>query len=87
MDTKTAARHSLCIILISQAVSVLYSFISASVPSVSVLMLAVMVAGGIGGGVIGRRINRRLSGEDVHKLFIGLTVVIMGICVYNMLCA
>lgn len=50
-------------------------------------MLLVMVAGGIGGGVLGRRINRRLSGEDVHKLFIGLTVVIMGICVYNMLCA
>ena len=65
----------------------LYSFISASVPPVSLLMLLVMVAGGIGGGVLGRRINRRLSGEDVHKLFIGLTVVIMGICVYNMLCA
>lgn len=87
MDTKTAARHSLCIILVSQAVSVLYSFVSASAPPVSLLMLLVMVAGGIGGGVLGRRINRRLSGEDVHKLFIGLTVVIMGICVYNMLCA
>lgn len=85
MDTKTAARHSLCIILISQAASLLYSFSSGSVPSVSALMLLVMVAGGVGGGVLGRQINRRLSGAAVHRLFVALTFVIIGICVYNML--
>lgn len=85
MDTKTAARYSLCVILISQLAALLYSFISATVPDVSPAVLAVMAAGGILGGVIGRRINRRISGEDVHKLFIVLTVVIMGICLFNIL--
>jgi len=83
MDTKTAARHSLVIILISQAVSVLYSLLSKSVPDVSLLMLVVMAAGGIGGGVIGRKVNKKLTGEGVHKLFLALTLVILGISAYN----
>lgn len=85
MDTKAAARHSLCVILISQAASLIYSLLSSSIPAVSPIMLLVMALGGIGGGMLGGRINRRLSGDSVQKLFVCLTLVILGICVYNML--
>lgn len=86
MDTKTAAKHSLVIILVSQLASLAYSLLSHSIPSVSLFMLAVMAMGGIGGGVLGRMANRRLSGEGVHRLFLIITLVIIGICVYNITC-
>lgn len=35
------------------------------------------------GGMGGRVLNRRLSGEQVTRLFIGLMLVIVGICLYN----
>ena len=43
-----------------------------------------MVAGGILGGAGGRIVNRKMDGAMVNKLFIGLMVVIMLICIYNM---
>jgi uncharacterized membrane protein YfcA len=42
-----------------------------------------MVAGGIGGGIVGRKLNKKMDNRAVDKLFIGLMVLIVGICVYN----
>jgi uncharacterized membrane protein YfcA len=38
---------------------------------------------GIGGGAIGRKCSKRLSAASVDKLFIGLQLVIVLICLWN----
>lgn len=87
MDTKTAARNSLCIILFSQAGALLYALLMQRVPPVPPLLLFVAVFGGLLGGIFGRRINQKLSSVSIKKLFLALTVGILCICVYNMLSA
>ena len=83
MDTKTAAANSLYIILFSQAASLTATLVTRSVPEFGVLALALMVAGGIGGGIVGRKLNKKMDNKAVDKLFIGLMVLIVAICVYN----
>lgn len=83
MDSKTAAANSLYIILFSQAASLLATLVTASVPDFRILALILMVAGGIGGGIVGRSFNKKMDNRAVDKLFIGLMVVIIAICVYN----
>lgn len=83
MDTKTAAANSLYIILFSQAASLLTTLVTASVPEFQALALVLMVAGGIGGGIVGRCLNKRMNNRAVDKLFVGLMVLIVAICVYN----
>ena len=82
MDTKTAAANSLYIILFSQLASLIATLIS-GVPEFRILALILMVAGGIGGGIVGRKLNKKMDNKAVDKLFIGLMVLIVGICVYN----
>ena len=82
MDTKTAAANSLYIILFSQVASLIATLIS-GVPEFRIIALAMMVAGGIGGGIVGRALNKKMDNRAVDKLFIGLMVLIVGICVYN----
>ena len=83
MDTKTAAANSLYIILFSQAASLLATLLTRSVPDFRIPALLLMVAGGIGGGIVGRMLNKKMDNWAVDKLFIGLMVLIVGICVYN----
>lgn len=82
MDTKTAAANSLYIILFSQMASLIATLIS-GVPEFRIPALLLMVAGGIGGGIVGRSLNKKMDNRAVDKLFIGLMVLIVGICVYN----
>ena len=82
MDTKTAAANSLYIILFSQLASLIATLIS-GVPEFRILALILMVAGGIGGGIVGRKLNKKMDNRAVDKLFIGLMVLIVGICIYN----
>ena len=82
MDTKTAAANSLYIILFSQVASLIATLIS-GVPEFRIFALALMVAGGIGGGIVGRSLNKKMDNRAVDKLFIGLMVLIVGICIYN----
>ena len=82
MDTKTAAANSLYIILFSQVASLIATLIS-GVPEFRIVALALMVAGGIGGGIVGRKLNKKMDNRAVDKLFIGLMVLIVGICIYN----
>jgi uncharacterized membrane protein YfcA len=85
MDTKTAAANSLYIILFSQAASLIATLVTRSVPEFGVLALVLMVAGGIGGGIVGRKLNKKMDNKAVDKLFMGLMVLIVAICVYNAL--
>ena len=82
MDTKTAAANSLYIILFSQAASLIATLVS-GLPEFRVLALVLMVMGGFGGGIVGRSLNKKMDNKAVDKLFIGLMVLIVGICVYN----
>lgn len=84
MPTKRAAQSSLYIILFSQATSTIASLASGGAAGVDIVMLAVMACCGILGGFAGRKVNSKIDDKAVDKLFIGLMVVIMGICVFNM---
>lgn len=83
MDTKTAASNSLYIILFSQIASLLATVVGGNIPDFRLVTLILMVCGGIGGGVVGRGLNKKLRASAVDILFIGLMVVIIGICIYN----
>lgn len=88
METKEAAQNSLYIIFISQIAGTIYSFISGSIPAnIPLDLLLFMAAGGIAGGIVGRMINHRISSRVVERLFIGLQIVICGICLYNFFAA
>ncbi len=83
METKTAAQNSLYIILFSQAASLLFTVLTGCVPEFPAVLFGCMVCCGILGGVVGRRINKKIDGQAASRLFLGLLVVIMGICCYN----
>lgn len=83
MDTKKAVSNSLYVILFSQIANLLVTVLGGSVPNFDPLTLILMMAGGIGGGIIGRIVNKRVTASTVDKLFIGLMVGIMLLCVYN----
>lgn len=83
MDAKTAALHSLYIILFSQTASLATTLLSASVPVFGWVTLIAMALGGVLGAFSGRSLNRRLSNQGVDKLFMGMLVIILGICLYN----
>ena len=82
MDSKTAAANSLYIILFSQLASLISTILS-GLPEFRLPVLALMVAGGIGGGIVGRSLNKKMDNRAVDKLFIGLMMLIVLICVYN----
>ena len=85
MDTKTAAQNSLYIILFSQIASLVNTLATGSVPEFAIGLVVIMVGCGILGGAAGRMINRRMDAGMVNRLFIGLMIAIMMICVYNMI--
>ncbi len=85
MDTKTAAQNSLYIILFSQIASLINTLATGNVPEFGIELLVIMVLCGILGGAAGRIVNRRMEASMVNQLFIGLMVVIMLICVYNII--
>ncbi|SFP36792.1 hypothetical protein SAMN05216343_106137 [Oscillibacter sp. PC13] len=83
MGTKIAVANSLFIILLSQSTNLAKSFLSGSIPTISPFVIFLMVLGGIAGGAIGRKCSKRLSAASVDKLFIGLQLVIVLICLWN----
>lgn len=83
METKKAAANSLYIIMFSQVASFVTSCVKHTIPDFPWLYLVVMVAAGVLGGIVGSRINKRISTETTDKLFGGLLVVIIFICIYN----
>lgn len=85
MDAKTAALHSLYIILFSQTASLITTFAGGSVPPFSPVVLVLMALGGVLGAMLGRSLNRRMSNRGVERFFQGVLVMILCICVYNIL--
>ncbi len=83
MNTKIAAQNSLYIILFSQITSLFNTLFTHTVPEFHVILLILMASGGLLGGIVGRKINKQIDSNTVNKLFIGIIVAIMFICIYN----
>ena len=91
MPTKTAAQNSLYMILISQIASLIVTFVKGSVPEALYkdvdpglwVMLIGMMLCGVYGGIVGKKINKKIPSSTVDKLFVGLIIVIMGLCCWN----
>lgn len=82
-DTKTAAKHSLFVIVLCQGMSLLTTIAAGNVPGFSWFSLCLMVAAGICGGMAGRKINKKLDNKKVDRLFIGFQAVVILICGVN----
>lgn len=83
METKEAAQTSLYIIMFSQIASLCFTILSRQLPIFNIYVLIAMSCMGVLGGIIGRTVNRKIDSAVVDKLFMGMNVVIMGICIYN----
>ena len=83
MDTKKAAANSLYCILFSQAASFLSTAVQGKIPDFPWVLLILMIAGGVLGGMLGSKLNEKLNAKQVEKLFTGLLVLIILICIYN----
>lgn len=83
MDTKRAAANSLYIILFSQLSSFAASCVKHTIPEFPWHYLPLMLAGGVLGGLLGSKINKTISSAATDKLFSGLLIIIILICVYN----
>lgn len=84
MDSKTAAKNSLYIILVSQFTSLLSTFWNKTVPDFQVSVLVLMIVGGIVGGIIGSNLSMKLRTVQVEKVFTILLFIIIGINLYNL---
>ena len=83
MSTKQAAVNSIFIILLSQTASLIMTIVTHTVPNFSWGNLIAMVSAGALGGFLSACLHKKLSSELTDRLFIGLLIVIIGICVYN----
>lgn len=91
MPTKMAAQNSLYMILVSQAASLVMTFLKGSIPSeffvsgnIGIwIMLVGMMLCGIYGGILGKKINKKIPSETVDKLFILSIALILLLCLYN----
>ena len=83
MNTKTAALNSIYMIFFAQTASLLFTFITSSVPDTNILALSIMIISGIMGGFIGRKINKRMSGKAVDILFCCMLIIITCISIFN----
>ena len=81
--TKVAVKNSLFMVFLCQLASLLYTIFSGKVPEIPVILLIIMSAGGVLGGIIGRAINKKIDEGVVDKLFTGLMLLIIAICIYN----
>ena len=85
MGIKEAASNSLCIILISQVASLIFSAVTGAVPECSRIIVFGLSSLGILGGVVGRTLNQRISSCCVDRLFMAAMAGIMVICLISFL--
>lgn len=83
MDTKSAVKGSLYIIMFSQGASILSTILLNRIPEFEWILIILMVLSGIVGADVGHRINKKLNAEHVDKLFIMLMISIIMINFYN----
>ena len=83
MSTKVAVENSLYVIFVSQVFSILYAYISGSIPKFEIFILLFMIFGGISGGIVGRILKKKLTDKMVEKLFIIFMIIMLVINIFN----
>lgn len=84
MDSKSAAVHSVLIILFSQMAKILATLVDTGFAPYDLSMLIYMIPGGIAGGFIGSSLNRKLKRETIELLFQVIVIVIIILNIYNL---
>jgi len=84
MDSKSAAVHSVLIILFSQSSKLLSVLISTGFSGFDLSMLFFMIPGGIIGGLSGSFLNRKLKSETIQILFRVVIVLIILLNLVNL---
>ena len=84
MDSKSAAVHSVLIILFSQMAKLAAVFIDTGFSLFDLTMLLYMIPGGIVGGIAGSIFNRKLKGETIQFLFKMVVILIIALNIYNL---
>ncbi|MBF9018300.1 MULTISPECIES: sulfite exporter TauE/SafE family protein [unclassified Oceanispirochaeta] len=82
MDTKTAAMHSVLIILFSQFAKLLSVYVDTGFAPYNLSMLLFMMPGGILGGLIGSSLNRKFNRKFIEILFMITIILIIGLNFY-----
>lgn len=83
MESKEAAQNSLFIILFSQISSICFMAATNTIPDIPVFQLLFMAGIGITGAAVGGKINHKINCRAVDKLFLGILVIVVGICCSN----
>lgn len=84
MDSKTAALHSIYIILFSQIASLINTVMLNKIPCFQGAMMIAMIVGGIIGGYCGKEFSNCMKNEQIDALFKVLLVFIVLVSVYNL---
>lgn len=84
MDSKTAAVHSVLIILFSQSAKILAVFFDTGFGAYDLSLLFYMIPGGIVGGLLGSTFNRKLQGKTIQLLFKIVVICIIALNIYNL---
>lgn len=87
MDSKTAAVHSVLIILFSQSAKILAIFFDTGFGIFDLSQLLYMIPGGIAGGLIGSSLNKKMHGTTIQFLFKVVVICIIGLNIYNLVMA
>ncbi len=83
MSPKVTAKNSLFIILLSQITSLGTTFVTASVPDVSLPTLALMCTGGVVGAIVGGKIDKIMDDDITEKFFMVVLTLLILLNVYN----
>ena len=83
MEAKNVARDSVIIILFSQASKLLTIAFGTGFSGYDLSMLPYMIFGGVLGGFIGAKFNRIFSNEIILRVFNTITILIIGLNIYN----
>ncbi|MBN2655543.1 MAG: sulfite exporter TauE/SafE family protein [Spirochaetales bacterium] len=83
MDSRTAAVHSVLIILFSQSAKLAAVLVSGGFGGYDLSALIFMIPGGVGGGLIGAWLNHKLKSRAIQILFRIVVALLILLNLYN----
>ncbi len=84
MDAKSAAVHSVLIILFSQSAKLITVLFDIGFSPYDLSMLLYMIPGGVAGGFLGSSLNKRLDSKTIQLLFKIVISSVICLNIYNM---